>query len=57
MTNKSLIGEMNNFSELQTNQIFVSWKDNPGIGNYKLIAETLDKKNEKTVESVNVEIK
>ncbi|EKE06653.1 MAG: hypothetical protein ACD_18C00310G0007 [uncultured bacterium] len=55
--NKSLIGEMNNFSELQTNQIFVSWKDNPGIGNYKLIAETLDQKNEKTVESVNVEIK
>ncbi|MFA7245088.1 MAG: PBP1A family penicillin-binding protein [Candidatus Magasanikbacteria bacterium] len=53
---KNLIETINTFDNLINNQIFISWKSSPQIGKYKLLAETIDNNNEKSISTLEIEI-
>lgn len=54
---KNLISSINDFSNLFSGQILMTWKNAPSPGKYKLISETTDTSNNKNAESIEVEVK
>jgi len=53
---RTLVESLNDFSNLFSGQILMTWK-NAVPGQYKLISETTDTSNNKNIESIDTEVK